>query len=348
MMDGLDIIDLKIIQKNYKMKKVVLFIALAINLTISCKGKNEEVSNNIKVVENQEVTLTKNDVDKKEVSDLDFLKDLSDICVEDDGVFKNCDELFTKGGNWLFFIIIPKTGAKNWYDIHSKNLKGEIFEINNKLIDKVKKIKKEDLSKEFDIWVFNIDKKYTQFVGMDSQYNIKTPRIVDLYYLKSGKSYWEKLQSFNVKNEKDVETENNWRTDFISKTIEKSNTIKSVSNTRTISEKWYGKYSTYFSYGKIGGDNAGWGLELEISSDEIKANGEGYQISFTDLLSGNESNNTLILSHLKNISGYKQGVNMNPEFELIEDNGKFFIKSNWIDSDIITKPNKLGYEISKE
>ncbi len=33
---------------------------------------------------------------------------------------------------------------------------------------------------------------------------------------------------------------------------------------------------------------------------------------------------------------------MNPEFTLIENKGNFYIQSEWIDSDIITKPEKDG------
>ena len=325
------------------MKKIILIIGVAITLLTSCKEKSIEVDK----------TTNKNSITEildtnKEVVELNFLEELQEICVEDDGVFKNCDELFSKNGSSLFFIIIPKAGAKNWFNKESENLKGEIFEINNKLIDKIKKIKKENLSKEFDIWLFYTDKKYTEYVGMDSPYNYKTPRITDLYFLKSGKNDWQKLESFKINNDKDEIKENVWRTTFIDKIIKESNENNIKSSNNILSSKWIGKYSTYFSYGKIGGDNAGWTLEIIINNNQIKAIGDGYQISFTDLLIANENNNKLILNHLKNISGYKQGANMNPEFILSEDNGKYYIKSKWIDSDIVTKSQLLGYEIDKE
>ena len=290
-------------------------------------------------------------IDNKEISKIDFLQNLDDICAEDDGVYKNCDELFTKDGTYLSFLLIPKVGSENWYKNESKKLKGEIFEVDNALIKKIKNIKKADLSLNFDVWVFYTNKRYTTYVGMDTPYNLKTPRIVELYYLKSGKNNWEKQEIFEVKNEKDESKENKWRRDFIDKAIKKSNE-NPVNNTKStepkISSKWDGKYSTFLSYGKIGGDNASWILEIEIKKGLIKATGEGYQISFSDLLSGSENGNTLLLRHLKNISGYKLGKKMNPEFTLVEEKGKFYIKSDWIDKDIITKPKKYGYEISKE
>lgn len=115
-----------------------------------------------------------------------------------------------------------------------------------------------------------------------------------------------------------------------------------------IPNKWIGKYSTYFSYGKIGGENAGWNLDIEISNDSIIATGDGYQIGFKDILTAKENDNELVLNHLKNLNGYKLGAKMNPEFILIEDKEKYFIKTKWIDNDIVTKPKKLGYEIIKQ
>jgi len=130
---------------------------------------------------------------------------------------------------------------------------------------------------------------------------------------------------------------------------EKQTSNKSVKLEKMkLSNKWIGKYSTYFSYGKIGGENAGWNLDIEISNDSIIANGEGYQIGFKDLLIAKEKDNQLILNHLKNLNGYKLGAKMNPEFVLIENKGKYFIKTKWIDSDIVTKPKELGYEIIKQ
>ena len=347
MMDGLDIIEQKITLKNYKMKKILILSALIISALCNCKDKNTEIIKSDKIAKNID-TSEVNDVSHTENLQLDLLKYLEDICVEDDGVFKNCDELFTKDGSSLFFIIVPKTGASKWYLNQTKNLKGEIYEVNNQLTDKIKKIKKENLSKEFNIWVFYTDKKYTEFVGLDSPYNFKTPRIVNLYRLIPGENNWEMIDSFDVKNNIDEEKESEWQNAFIDKTIIKSNKNETILNNNLISNKWIGKYSTYFSYGKIGGDNAGWSLEIEIKEGEIKATGDGYQISFTDLLTANENKNELTLNHLKNIFGYKLGANMNPEFTIIEDNGKYYVKSKWIDGDIITKSDKFGYKIDKE
>lgn len=347
MMDGLDIIDQIIIQKNYKMKKILILNTLIISVLCNCQNKNTEVIKGdkiVKIIDSNEI----NNVTHSKNLQLDFLKNLEDICVEDDGVFKNCDELFTKDGSSLFFIIVPKIGASKWYLNQTKKIKGEIYEVNNQLTDQIKKTKKENLIKEFNIWVFYTDKKYTEFVGLDSPYNFKTPRVVNLYRLILGDTNWEMIDHFDVKNNKDEEKEIEWQNSFIDKIITESNKKETILNKNSISNKWIGKYSTYFSYGKIGGDNAGWSLEIEIKENEIKATGDGYQVSFIDLLTANENKNELTLNHLKNVFGYKLGANMNPEFTITEDNGKYYIKSKWIDGDIITKSDKLGYKIDKE
>ncbi len=340
MMDGSGITDQQITLKNYKMKKGILLITLIVYTLTSCQEKPSKLNININTTEGR---INKNNHNKKENQSIAFLESLDDICVEDDGVFKNCDELFTKDGSSLFFIIIPKIGAKTWYDKQTENIKGEIYEVNNILIERIKKNK--NISDEFDIWVFFTDKKYTEFVGMDSPYNLKIPRIVDLYYLKSTNN-WEKLQRFEVLNEKDEEKENNWRNDYIEKIINESNKKNALSKS-TLSNKWFGKYSLYLSYGKIGGENAGWALDIEITKEKITAVGEGYQMGFKDLLIAQDNGNELLLNHLENLRGYGLGSKMNPEFVLVEINGKYFIKSKWIDNDIITKAEKSGYLIDK-
>ncbi|MFC3158340.1 hypothetical protein SAMN05443633_12226 [Chryseobacterium arachidis] len=115
-----------------------------------------------------------------------------------------------------------------------------------------------------------------------------------------------------------------------------------------IDQKWYGTYRIRFEYGKIGGINAGWDLEILINKNQIIASGNGYQIGFKDELTATAEGNKLVLKHKKNIDGYTLGEDMNPEFILIEDNGLFYIQSEWIDSDIITKPEKKGFKITKE
>ena len=116
---------------------------------------------------------------------------------------------------------------------------------------------------------------------------------------------------------------------------------------KAIPTTWKGKYVTYFSYGDIAGQNAGWALEIEITDKKITAKGEGFQMAFKDELSAKASGSKLVLTHLKNISGYKRGEAMKPEFILIKDKGRYYVQSEWIDADVKAKPTALGYKIDK-
>ncbi|TDQ11718.1 hypothetical protein [Pedobacter metabolipauper] len=136
---------------------------------------------------------------------------------------------------------------------------------------------------------------------------------------------------------------------FINKAVQRSNQLAESGNTlvSAVPAIWQGKYSAYFSYGDIAGQNAGWALEINITKDKITATGEGFQMAFVDELRAKVSGSKLILTHFKNVSGYNRGKGMNPEFTLINDHGKFYIQSKWIDSDVITKPAALGYKIDR-
>lgn len=207
-----------------------------------------------------------------------------------------------------------------------------------------------EIKENFNALIFIENKEYLESTpSLDKPYNAKIPYIINSYQLKNG--IWIKGKIFKVNNEENEI--DNWQNNLINDFLEDSKVVlnkksQTLSSENDISVDWYGKYSTFFSYGEIGGHNTGWILEIEISKDNIRATGEGYQISFTDILTANEEGNKLILSHLKNINGYKLGEKMNPEFVLLKNENSYFINSNWIDKDIINKPKSLGYEISKD
>jgi len=330
------------------MKRLILIIAGGLVALSSCREKISK-QNSGETNENTALVAEENDlVAGNEYSKKDYLAALQDICVEDNGVFKNCDELFGQDGSAYFFLIIPKAGAQTWYEAASKDLKGPTYERNDSLKAKIQNIDKDKLSKDFDVWVFYTDRKYTKHVGMDAAYNIINPHTTELYYLRSGKNNWKKLEIFSVNNDNEVQNEIQWREDFINKAIRQSNqNPKNGTASMAVSEAWNGKYSAYFGYGDIAGQNVGWALDITITSSKITATGEGYQMAFSDELSAKESGSELVLKHSKHISGYPSGQKMNPEFILIKDAGKFYIKSRWISEDVITKPAGPGYPIDK-
>lgn len=281
-------------------------------------------------------------IDDKSVTN-NFFKQFTKI-YGDDGLLETGNSDLKKGGFEIY--LVSKIGAKNWYNnvIKKQSYDSALKAINQSSPQKI--------SSDFDIWVFYTDKNYLTELE-DGSLGPKTPGIIELYYLKSREKTWQKIDSYSLKNDDDRIKSFKWKQTKLQDIIDQSN-IKKDENKDfsslqkvTPSNKWFGTYSAYYSYGKIGGENAGWTLDIKISNDSIIASGDGYQIGFTDLLIAKENGNELLLNHFKNLNGYNLGSKMNPEFVLIENKGKYFIKTKWIDSDIVTKPKELGYEILK-
>lgn len=326
--------------------KKILIITISILLSFSCKEitKKDSLLTKKDTLKTKKETLDNTSIDLK---NLKLLEELDDICVEDDGVFKNCDELYTAKGANIFLLIIPKIGASNWYEINSKKLKGEIYEINEQLCRMViDKKNKKNLATDFDIWAFYIDQKFTKRVNLDTPYTPVTPRETLLLKLNSSNEGWELKETFKLKNDSDEVKENEWRNKKIEDLISNSN---KKDNKSKISSSWIGKFSTYFDYGDNGGQNTGWELEINITDDKIIARGDGFQMGFLDELSLQENNEIEIyLKHKKNISGYKLGQKMEPEFVIKKVDQKFYIDSKWISNDVKNKKNTHGYLIEKE
>ena len=261
--------------KNKIIITVLLFLSFACKKEINTENtsrktdsiKTENVSNDSV---SDSMSDIKNDFDTK---NLKLIKSLDDICAEDDGVFKNCDELYTKDGSNIFFLIIPKIGANNWYQNNSKKIKGEIYEINEQLC-KLVLDKKNNLTSEFDVWAFYIDKKFTKKINLDTPYTPISPRQTSLLKLiSSSQEQWEVIETFNVKSDKDETKETDWRNKKIDEFITKSNLKE---DNKTLPSNWIGQYSVYFDYGNTGGQNTGWELDIDINSTNITAKGDGF------------------------------------------------------------------------
>ncbi|WP_029268574.1 hypothetical protein [Flavobacterium sp. KJJ] len=281
-------------------------------------------------------------IDDKSVTN-NFFKQFNKI-YGDNGLLETGNSDLKKGGFEIY--LISKIGAKNWYN---NVIKKQTYDSTIKVINQLSPQK---ISLDFDIWVFYTDKNYLTELE-DGSLGPKIPGIIELYYLKSGEKTWQKIESYSLKNDNDRIKSFTWKQtklqDIIDQSNIKKNENKDFSSLQKVklSNKWIGKYNAYYSYGKIGGENAGWNLEIEISNDSIIVIGDGYQIGFTDLLIAKENGNELLLNHFKNLNGYNLGSKMNPEFVLIENKEKYFIKTKWIDHDIVPKPDILGYEIFK-
>lgn len=339
---GKVILGQKIITKNYNMKYFIYL--LTIIFFISCKERTNNSNYN---------TLNSKNLSSNLDEQLDKLLhcDKFDIRegyyqIPDYGCIYN-PTINNNLGN-ANVLLFPRNNQFNTFEI-DKKCNGD-YECLKKIYSDIYNLSISELKENFNALIFIENKEYLENTpNLDKPYNAKTPYIINSYQLENGK--WSKGKQFNVNNEEnEIEIwQNNLINDFIVDTkIVLNNKPETLSPENNISADWYGKYSSFFSYGQIGGDNAGWILEIDISKDNIKATGDGYQISFSDLLTAKEEGDKLILYHLKNINGYKLGEKMDPEFVLIKKGNIFFINSNWIDKDIITKPKSLGYEITKD
>lgn len=305
------------------MKKLILITIVFFNLQLSSCQKSRKIATTSEPIE-------------KSITD-QFFKEFTTI-YGDNGLLQTGNTDLKKGSFEIY--LISKNGAKQWFDnLNAKNK----YEIT---MEKLNHSSPNEIAQDFDIWVFYTNKKYLTELEDQSLGN-KIPGLVELYYLKAGTNKWEKTRKYQLKTEDDKIKFNDWKQKILEEILSLSN--KQIINPSSeLSAKWIGTYNAYFSYGQIAGENAGWNLKIEISNDTIKATGDGYQISFSDVLTAKEDDKKLILYHCKNISGYTLGEKMNPEIILTEDKENYFVKTKWIDKDIITKSTTLGFEISKE
>jgi hypothetical protein len=125
-----------------------------------------------------------------------------------DGYFITADYgiVYNPKGNNPFGNIILYLIPKNKFDI-----KDEEIEEKNQMINS---LSIENIKKEFNIYLFLIDKKYLQYLpNGDSSYEAKENYTENLYTYENQK--WILLDSLNVKNQNEQE----WRENFINRQI---------------------------------------------------------------------------------------------------------------------------------
>lgn len=318
-----------------KVKYLFLILVLILN---SCKGKSQEI---------ESVNKTSiNFFDKKYFDGYQFIIDESNIS---DHPFFSYLDCSNEGYFSVHFIPKTKELQNYWTKEYFKQYynDNDYIENENTIINKLLKNDKYEL---YNIFAYQIPKRYLKTNGPCSEESIFCiPKSIAIIYLFDQQNkIWKKLKEVQD-NKLPPYIENVF---FISQFPEyfKSNQSLNINNSKiknNISEKWYGNYSIWLDYGEIGGEKVGYAITIDITKDSIKATGDGFQIGFEDLLSVKEEGNKLILYHMKNLYGYKQGEDMNPKFIMIEDCNNYYITTPWINSDVITKPNKLGYNITK-
>jgi hypothetical protein len=306
------------------MKNKFLYITLILTscTLVSCKSQDKESS----------LSELKNKINNYSFDNLlkcgDFTYEDGYFVTADYGCIYNPKEHNNLGNILIYYI------AKN-----------AIFLNTRKSVKEINKMSIEELKREFNIYVFLIEKNYLNYNKTGDPMYYQNENYVEKLFTNNLNN-WKLIDSIKIQSLNENNLEQEWRENFINHKVQKLKTNDSIIE-NNISQKWYGDYSVWLDYGNIGGQNAGYEIILEITKDSIKATGEGFQISFIDLLTAKEENNKLNLYHSRNLYGYKQGKYMNPEFVLIKDQENYYLKTQWISKDVRTKPKKLGYEIVK-
>lgn len=292
-------------------KTIILYILILCSIQItSCQRQKNKVS--------------KRNVKKEKVlNNIDFLTypvdDLEGITGEGHvGVYRNFDFDYRNGE--ALFILIPKIGAEKWSLMTRSKYSGKEYEIDNKISKDLSKKSFQDLSKEFNIWVFYTAKKYLKKTpNMDSPYSAKIPRAIEVYFLNDTLKKWDIVKNFSVENENDEIQENKWRNNFINKIVEKSNsfTVKESERVIKIALKWQGIYQREFSEKFSDGTSSVWTYYFNVNQYKIIFKSDNYpgESEYKAV----EQNNQLDLFE------YDSAI---PNFKIKEEGGKFYIQGD--------------------
>lgn len=333
-------LDLKTIQKNCNMKNVIYLVLFVL---FSCNKQENKIINSEKQTANNTVKIEK-DLDQILVCDNFDIRD-GYYQIPDYGC--TYDNKINKLGN-ANVIIIPKTEKFQTNLIESHCL--DDMDCLKDVYKNISSLTMKEFKNNFNAIIFIIDKRFLKKTpSLDQAFNAEMPYIIDTYILQDGE--WKEGFQYKVNNDNDLAKMKDWEEKYLRELVNPSiSTTKDASllEVSDIDKKWIGNYSVKLNYGETQGLYSGLTIKIMIKKDSILASGEGYQIGFKDLLSANNDGNKLIFNQLKNLEGNDLGSTMKPEFILIEQGGKYYIQSEWIDSDFVNKKNNLGYEIEKK
>ncbi|WP_160136689.1 hypothetical protein [Chryseobacterium sp. c4a] len=126
------------------------------------------------------------------------------------GVYRNFDFNYKNGETT--FILVPKIGAEKWYTQQTKQYKNQ--DADTMIDKKLSQQSFKDLSKEFNIFIFHIPKKYLKHTpDRDAPYTPQIPRTIFLYKYNSDDNSWNIIEDFIVRNEGKEAKANEWRQD---------------------------------------------------------------------------------------------------------------------------------------
>lgn len=126
------------------------------------------------------------------------------------GVYRNFDFNYKNGETT--FILVPKIGAEKWYTQQKKQYKNQ--DADTMIDKKLNQQSFKELSKEFNIFIFHIPKKYLKHTpDRDAPYTPQTPKTIFLYKYYSYYNSSYIIEDFIIRNEGEEAKANEWRKD---------------------------------------------------------------------------------------------------------------------------------------
>ncbi|KFF06408.1 hypothetical protein [Flavobacterium reichenbachii] len=239
-------------------------------------------------------------------------------------------------GNLVTFLI-PKDFL--FFQKHSKYIKDDEYE---PLEEYINKLSIEEYKKAFDIYVFLVDKKYlVPTPGYDSPYDYTKKYQTDLYQFKDNS--WQKIESFNVDNEKMGNKENLWRREFIEKKSKELQTafFNSISKLK-IDDSWYRDYGVPLDAYE---PNYSYVYYIKVAKDSSYI----VERPLKDLLVPYQNGDTLFLYHKQCLLYDSKYLNNEkiPEVKIVKVKDKYYVTSEVFDlkNSISTKPEKYGFPV---
>ncbi|MEW5675959.1 hypothetical protein ABGT15_06560 [Flavobacterium enshiense] len=284
------------------------------------------------------------EIQQETAHDFDKILKCNDYIITGDGnAFTTCYDngcvYDPKGGNVfgnLVTYLIPKDFL--FFQKHSGYIEKWDYE---KLEAYVNRLSIEEFKKQFDIYVFLVDKKYLiPTPGYDSPYDFKEKYQTDLYQYQNNS--WKKIdQLVSLQSGNEAM---NWRDNFV---LKKSNEISKAffdkASKFKIDESWYRDYILPLeSYEP----SYNYAYSLKVSKDSTYV----MERALNDMLIPLQKGDTLFLYHNKSLIGEKYTKNkMIPELKIVRVKGKYFIDGNIFDleNSISNKPGKYGFLVEE-
>ena len=118
-----------------------------------------------------------------------------------DGIYRNFDFNYQNG--YTAFYLIPEIGGQNWYQKQLLIIE-DVDDNDDFLTETLSKKSFRELSQDFNIYVYHVDKKYLmETPELDYPYTLKIPRVALVYFLDFSNDKMIKIDQLEINDGKD-------------------------------------------------------------------------------------------------------------------------------------------------